>query len=81
MNLYSIDQNGRNYVLGDKLVRNVRFVHVSTGIICELMNHKEGGVRNMGAFLNDSIAMQVAKRDYSGSIYPCPYCMGKYRYR
>ena len=79
MNLYSIDQNYRNYEIGGTLVHKVRFVHLHLGTRCQLIDYKGGGTRNLGGFLSDDIALQSAKRDFHGNIYPCPYCLARYR--
>lgn len=79
MNLYSIDQNYRDYEIKGELVHNVRFIHRHTGSSCQMIDYQGGGIRNLGAFLNYDIALQSAKRDCRGNIFPCPYCMAIYR--
>ncbi|HKM33493.1 MAG TPA: hypothetical protein VJY54_01965 [Lachnospiraceae bacterium] len=78
MNLYSIDQNYHSYKIDGTVVHNVRLVHLHLGTNCQLIDYSGGGPRNLGCLLSDDIALQVAKRDFQGNIYACPYCMARY---
>ena len=50
MNLYSIDQNYRDYEIRGELVHNVRFIHRHTGSSCQMIDYQGGGIRNLGAY-------------------------------
>lgn len=78
MNLYSIDQKYHSYKIDGTVVHNVRLVHLHLGTRCQLIDYSGGGTRNLGSFLSDAIALQSAKRNFQGNIYPCPYCMARY---
>lgn len=78
MNFYSIDKRFRDYETEGTLVKNARFIHHHRGSSCQMVDYLGSGIISLGIYLNHDIALTSAKRDYSGTIYPCPCCMGNY---